>query len=116
MKLPNVFWLFNGVLQLIPTIRTNSPLSIFIPLAFIVAVGMTKEFLADNKRKKQDKKVNAIPVKRANLGTKNSNHEENKTVNISTTDIRTDDLKVGDLIIIDDDGFVPADCCLVASA
>lgn len=37
-------------------------------------------------------------------------------MNISTTNIRTDELKVGDLIIIDDDGFVPADCCLIASA
>ena len=30
--------------------------------------------------------------------------------------IRTDELKVGDLILIDDDGFIPADCILVKSA
>ena len=70
-KLPNVFWLFNGCLQLVPAIRTNSPLSIFIPLAVVVAIGMLKEFIADNKRKKQDKKVNGTPCWRAKIGSKN---------------------------------------------
>mmetsp|Transcript_89400 Transcript_89400/g.123362 ORF Transcript_89400/g.123362 Transcript_89400/m.123362 type:complete len:121 (+) Transcript_89400:207-569(+) len=74
MKLPNIFWLFNGCLQLFPSIRTNSPLSVFIPLAVIVAIGMLKEFIADNKRKQQDKKVNGTPCYRAKIGTKNSKH------------------------------------------
>lgn len=30
--------------------------------------------------------------------------------------MRTDQLNVGDLILIDDDGFVPADCVLLKSS
>jgi len=36
----------------------------FIPVCAIMGIGMLKEWIADSKRKKQDKIVNAIPVKR----------------------------------------------------
>lgn len=42
-------------------------MAMFIPICVIMGIGMLKEWIADAKRKKQDKLVNAIPVKRAQL-------------------------------------------------
>ena len=49
-------------MQSIPAISTNDALATIIPLAYVVAVGMLKEFLADYKRYKADKKTNRQPV------------------------------------------------------
>jgi len=57
----NIFYTFNGILQCIPSISTNSPLATFIPLAFVILMGMGKEAFVDYKRYKQDKLTNAQP-------------------------------------------------------
>ena len=54
----NTFYLIGAILQSIPSVSTNDPLATIIPLAYVVAVGMLKEFLADYKRYKSDKKTN----------------------------------------------------------
>ena len=61
-KVSNVFYAIGAILQAIPAISTNDPLATIIPLAYVVAVGMLKEFLADFKRYKADKKTNLQPV------------------------------------------------------
>eukprot|EP00351_Strombidinopsis_sp_SopsisLIS2011_P000870 CAMPEP_0116873650 /NCGR_PEP_ID=MMETSP0463-20121206/4880_1 /TAXON_ID=181622 /ORGANISM="Strombidinopsis sp, Strain SopsisLIS2011" /LENGTH=109 /DNA_ID=CAMNT_0004516043 /DNA_START=332 /DNA_END=661 /DNA_ORIENTATION=- len=81
-----------------------------------MGIGMLKEYLADSKRKKQDKILNAIPVKRAKLGSNVNGETKKGSLGMDCDIIRTDELKVGDLIIIDDDGYIPADCVLVKSA
>jgi len=58
-KVSNTFYLIGAVLQSIPAISTNDALATIIPLAYVVAVGMLKEFLADFKRYKADKKTNS---------------------------------------------------------
>lgn len=52
MNLVNVFYVFNGILQFIPSIATNSPLATYMPLMFVVIVGMIKEGWIDYKRMK----------------------------------------------------------------
>ena len=64
MKLTNCFYLFTGILQTFKTIRTNSPFAIFIPLSFVVFLGVLLELLAECKRYSEDKKTNAIPATR----------------------------------------------------
>ena len=50
MNVVNVFYLFNGILQFIPSVATVSPLSSYLPLMFVVATGMVKEGIIDYKR------------------------------------------------------------------
>ena len=58
-KVSNVFYTFSGLLQAIPSISTNSPFATLIPLAYVILLGMLKEFYADYKRWKSDKKENS---------------------------------------------------------
>jgi hypothetical protein len=64
LKLTNCFYLFTGILQTFRTISTNSPFAIFIPLSFVVSLGVLLELLAECKRYREDKKTNAIPAVR----------------------------------------------------
>ena len=57
-KVSNTFYLVCAILQSFPEISTNDPLATIIPLSYVVAVGMLKEFLADFKRYKSDKRTN----------------------------------------------------------
>ena len=76
-----------------------------MPLTFLCVVGMIKEGVADWKRFKQDKKMNAAPVVRIDA--------ESSKACFNT--VRTDELKVGDIIEVKDDEVVPADCFLLGS-
>jgi len=54
----HIFFLFNGFLQTIPSISTNSPLASIIPVIWTMSMGMTFELIADIRRWTNDKKVN----------------------------------------------------------
>ncbi len=58
-RVTNIFYLINGILQSIPSISNNDPLATFIPLAFVVFLGMLREGLADLKRWRADRLTNA---------------------------------------------------------
>ena len=65
LQLKNVihcFFIFNGFLQTIPSITTNSPLASFIPVLWTISMGMLFELIADIRRWKSDKKVNNYVV------------------------------------------------------
>ena len=61
-KVANCFYLVSGILQAIPSISTNDPMATIIPLAYVIVLGIFKEFLADYKRYQSDKKVNTYPA------------------------------------------------------
>ena len=63
-RVANCFYLVNAILQSVPSISTNDPLATVIPLAYVVLLGMLKEFIADYKRSKSDKLVNNYPCTR----------------------------------------------------
>ena len=67
-KVSNTFYLIGAILQSIPAISTNDPLATIIPLAYVVAVGVLKEFLADFKRYRSDKKTNQHLVRLVQSG------------------------------------------------
>ena len=61
-KVINLFYIFNGILQSFPEISTNSPLASFIPVSFVIIVGILKEAYLEYKRYVDDKKTNQTPV------------------------------------------------------
>ena len=63
-KLVNIFYLITGILNFFPAIQVNSPFAVLIPTAAIMLLGVIKEFIGELKRYKEDKKVNATPVRR----------------------------------------------------
>jgi phospholipid-transporting ATPase len=93
--------LFTGCLQLFKAIQTNSPLAVFIPVSCIIALGVAKEMVGECKRYKNDKKVNATPV--TVLKPKTKEFEQ----------LTLADLRVGDIVKIQDEEEIPADCVLL---
>jgi P-type E1-E2 ATPase len=100
----NDLYVVNTIFQSIPKISNNSPLASLVPLAFVVLLGMLRELLADLKRWREDRRTNArkyVRVNRANLTDKST--------------VRSDELRVGDIIELNDDQTIPADCMLLKS-
>jgi phospholipid-transporting ATPase len=58
-KLPNIYFLVIGIMQMIPqiTISGGFPV-IFIPLSIVVGVSAVKDFYEDMKRKMSDNEIN----------------------------------------------------------
>jgi magnesium-transporting ATPase (P-type) len=105
VRVTNVFYVINAILQTIPSIRTNSPLASIIPLAFVVLLGMLREGLADIRRWREDRRTNARLYTR--LENPNDLSDKKK--------VRSDDLRVGDLLEIQEGETIPADCLLIAT-
>ena len=80
----NVFYILNGTLQLFPAISTNSPLASYIPVGFVILVGMILEGVADFRSWRSDSAIN--------------NYKVNRVSNTSTQETVAADLKVGDVI------------------
>ena len=53
-----VFWTFNSLLMTWDAISTNDPLLVFFFVFLVIALGMLKEWISDNKRSKEDKRIN----------------------------------------------------------
>lgn len=82
--------------------RTNDPIATIVPLAFVVALGMLKELLADLKRWREDRRTNQREYEVVGL----------KNVRVLK---RSEELRVGDIIELDNYQTVPADCLLLAT-
>lgn len=66
MKLPNLYFVFLTILEIIPIIGSGVP-SLLLPLSFVVSVSMLKDAFEDYQRYKSDdeenhRKVAAIPL------------------------------------------------------
>jgi magnesium-transporting ATPase (P-type) len=125
------------ILQSIPSISTNKPEYIAIVLLTLIFIGILKEFLADLKRYRGDKASNAsqtqlltgkilavTPMRSApcispdaggNLEFAQKIMRLAKMNRLETQTVRTDQIKVGDIIKVMDDQIIPADCFILAS-
>jgi phospholipid-transporting ATPase len=75
----------------------------FIPLIMIVVINTTRDYIEDKKRQEADKKENLkIAMKLQGDGV--------------VSEIRQQDLRVGDMLRIEADMEVPADCVVVGSS
>lgn len=61
-KLVNIFYIITGILNFFPQIAVNSPIAVLGPTFCIMLLGVTKEFVGELKRYKEDKIVNATKV------------------------------------------------------
>jgi len=101
-KVVNDFYVVNAILQSMPAVSVNSPWATIIPLAYVILIGMLKEAIADYKRYKQDKKSNSTLCRIVSqIG-----HPASQRV-------RSDAVRVGDVLEIHDGEVVPADCLLL---
>jgi phospholipid-translocating ATPase len=103
LNVTNLFYTVSVILQFQPAIAVNSPLAPLVPLSFVVLIGLLKELLADLKRWHYDRRTNKTTFKRLS---------KKKTLD-SFINVRSDELKVGDIISISDNDIVPADCLLL---
>eukprot|EP00354_Favella_ehrenbergii_P007119 CAMPEP_0170458402 /NCGR_PEP_ID=MMETSP0123-20130129/5379_1 /TAXON_ID=182087 /ORGANISM="Favella ehrenbergii, Strain Fehren 1" /LENGTH=219 /DNA_ID=CAMNT_0010722529 /DNA_START=263 /DNA_END=922 /DNA_ORIENTATION=+ len=96
-------------MQFIPAISTNSPLASMIPTIFIILVGMGKELYLEIKRWREDKRINSLPCT-----TVTGCAAEGAEINCSEGEVQN--LRVGDILRLDDDDYVPADCVLLQAS
>ena len=100
-KLVNIFYLVTGILNFFKTIAVNSPIAVLVPTTCIMLLGVVKEFVGELKRYKEDKVVNATPVKRMALPG-SAAHSGGQQRQIQWEDTTLADIKVGDIIKIED--------------
>lgn len=106
MNVTHIFFIFNGFLQTIESINTNSPLASIIPVLWVMSMGIIFELLSDLRRYKSDKKVNSY------LTNKMMVDASGKMVVEKTAASK---LVVGDLIMLDNNSLVSADCVLLST-
>lgn len=96
----NLYFLLVALSQIVPALRIGYLSSYVLPLAFVLFVTMSKEALDDLARRRRDAESN----------------KEAYEVLGKAEFVRSRDLKVGDLIVINKDQRVPADVILLKSS
>jgi|MDSY01.2.fsa_nt_gb magnesium-transporting ATPase (P-type) len=103
-KLANVYLLFIAVLCCIPAISPLMPIAAVMPVVFVLSISLVREGMEDYARYQHDEELN------------------NKLTNVrspgSTTFAPTKwkDVKVGDLIQLEDRDWIPGDVLLLTSS
>ncbi|CDF33958.1 phospholipid-transporting ATPase IIA [Chondrus crispus] len=100
----NLFFLLVACSQFIPALRVGFFWTYFGPLVFVLLVSVSKEAFDDLARFQRDRKLNMFAYSLLLPDENGSAH----TVRIPSQDIR-----VGDVLILDTDERVPADCVLL---
>ena len=88
----NGFFIVNGCLQSIPAISTNSPLASFIPVIWVIFMGMIFELITDLRRWRSDRQVNNQRVERV--------YVDRSTQEVVKEDTISADLQVGDIVVL----------------
>ena len=101
MRLANVYFLFTAILQCIPQISPLSSATALIPIIFVLSISLIREAYEDYKRAKLDKVQNSVKCKVYR--------------NNSWIDIESGNLQIGEIVIVDQDEFFPADLVLLDS-
>lgn len=96
-----MFFLINVIMQSIPAVSTNNPLATGIPLVFVLLLGMTKEAISDLIRRKADSRENS--------------KEQRRILSDRVISIQRSQVQVGDVLHLDKEDEVPADCLLLRS-
>lgn len=95
----NFFYLVVALFQLVPELRTGPLFTYIAPLLLVLSITIGKEAIDDIKRYKRDKEFN--------------NKKYRKITNNEIEEIRSSDIKVGDLIEINANDRVPADILFI---
>lgn len=103
MRVANVYFLIIAILQSIPVISPLSPYTAIMPLLFVLGVSVLREGIEDYRRYKTDKKTNMMTFHK--LQSKGTFEE-----------IQSKDIKVGDILLVDENSTFPADLILLKSS
>ena len=98
----NIYFVIQAILNSIPIVSAMNPVSAYIPLVFVLGVSMVREGIEDYQRYKSDKLTNRQQVFIVRKG--------------KIQKVESKDIKVGDILVIMEDQFFPADMVLLASS
>lgn len=102
-KYANLFFLFTACIQQIPNVSPTNRWTTIVPLAIVIAASALKELQEDIKRHSSDRQLNASTTKVLNPLTSGFEPKSWRK------------LKVGDLVRLENNELIPADCVLLAS-
>ncbi|KAF8448709.1 hypothetical protein L210DRAFT_3387838 [Boletus edulis BED1] len=102
-KYANIFFLFTACIQQIPNVSPTNQYTTIAPLAVVLLASAFKEVQEDLKRHQSDSQLNARIAK---VLSSPSTFEPRKWK----------DIRVGDIVRVDSDDFIPADLVLVSSS
>ncbi|KAF9501800.1 calcium transporting ATPase [Pleurotus eryngii] len=102
-KYANLFFLFTACIQQIPGVSPTNPYTTIVPLAGVLLASAFKEVQEDLKRHQSDSELNASKAKVLAPG---GSFEEKKWK----------DIKVGDVVRLESNDFIPADLVLLSSS
>ncbi|EDV26490.1 uncharacterized protein TRIADDRAFT_23045 [Trichoplax adhaerens] len=101
-RVANAYFLFLLILQCIPQINALNPISTAVPLVIVLGITAAKDGVDDYKRHQSDRKIN--------------NREATVLQNGSFQPIKWKDVKVGDIVRIENNQHVPADILLLSTS
>ncbi|CAF1201267.1 unnamed protein product [Adineta ricciae] len=101
-RLANAYFLFLLCLQLIPQISSLAPVTTILPLVFVLALTAIKDASDDIARHRSDSQVN--------------NRETKTVVGNELVTRKWKDIKVGDIVRLENNEFVTADIVLVSTS
>ena len=108
-----VFWTFNCFLMGFPAITTNNPLTVFTLVALVIVLGMVKEYIADSKRTAEDNRVNFAKFTQVIDVKEGKGDGSTKMYEFTTTPVNCQDIKVGDILELSENQWVPADVIIL---
>ena len=101
-----IFYIVNMCLQFESSIRILDPAGIYLPLLIILTADTIKEGVMEYRRWRDDKQVNHATCKKVSA-------YEHQVDKLKYTSVQSQDLKVGDIILLKDEDHVPADCIVL---
>jgi len=130
LRLANIYFLFICILECIPAISPLNPITAIFPLSFVLLVSIIREGIEDYRRYLDDKKANSQPVRvlrnhsDPNVGfldeKRRAIKDEFKDFDIQFPDcfdiIKSQDLKVGQVVLMYEDETFPADLILLGTS
>ncbi|EKM80737.1 hypothetical protein AGABI1DRAFT_119321 [Agaricus bisporus var. burnettii JB137-S8] len=102
-KYANLFFLFTACIQQIPGVSPTQQYTTIVPLAVVLLVSAFKEMQEDLKRHQSDSELNSRYAKVMNQ-------------HAGFTETKWKDIKVGDVVRIENNDFIPADMVLLCSS
>ncbi|KAJ3062047.1 putative aminophospholipid-translocase, partial [Podochytrium sp. JEL0797] len=105
----NLYFLLIALSQFIPALKIGLLFSYVAPLVFVLLITLGKEAADDYERMKRDKEANSMMYQRLST----SHRQEGED---SLEWVKSSELGVGDLVVVQKDQRVPADCVLLRTS
>ncbi len=128
-RLANIYFLITAIIQFIPAVSPLTPWSGILPLAFVLAISMLREGIEDYGRYQEDLRTNSQPIRVLNSEPPRKEEMERKKAQIKQEHpdfdfgfpacfdvVRSQDLRVGQVVLICEDEVFPADLVLLGTS